>query len=130
MSNKQNKMTLDEFFLGKTVTPLERAADFDEGKDSFLFVGANWCGHSQLGAAHFSEACRDPQEVESPRTCYGIDLAKEGGRQLAKELGVPSSRGVPVAFKWNAEEGLWENIVTGRKLAGEYDELFREKEGL
>lgn len=128
MQEKKNKV-LDEFFTGRTVTPINDVKDVKTNDDYFLYVGSNWCGHSQLGTAHFAEAC----SVETPdgeeRHCYGLDLAKEGGVELAEKLGIPNARGVPALFKYNANEEKFENIATGRRMSHEYAEIIKNSEG-
>jgi hypothetical protein len=128
MSRNKNDKKLDDFFVGGSVKPLTEAADFDRGEDSFLYLGSNWCGHSQLGTAHFAEGCRAPK-AGNDRQCYGIDIGTGEGKELAKELEIPKTRGVPALFSWNSGEGKWKKLATGRLKSYQYKRAFEEQEG-
>ena len=125
---QDKKITLDDFFVGRSVTPINSKDDVKRNGEHYLYVGSNWCGHSQLGTAHFSEACQTDNLDGEPRECYGLDLAKDGGHELAQELGLPDVRGVPALFKYNGEK--YDLIASGRRMSHQYADLFNESEGL
>lgn len=122
------EITLDDFYLNGNVMPVEKVKDINRNRDHYMYVGSNWCTHSQLGTAHFSEACGVETEDGKRRLCYGLDLGKEGARELAKELDLPEFRGVPAMVKWNANNRKYEKVAVGRRMAQQVLDIFRKSE--
>lgn len=121
--------SLDEFYIGNTVKPVKNVDDVNFNTDHFVYAGSNWCGHSRLGTAHFAEACRLESEDGKQRDCYGIDLAKEGGQDLAVQMGIPMPKGVPALFRYDAKNKQYEKVVSGRRESHQYAKIFQEFEG-
>ena len=122
---EDDKITLDSFFPSDAVTPIQDISDIDMDEDFVVYAGSNWCGHSQLGTAHYAEACRATNLDGKKTTCLGLDLAKEGGRELAEEMGLPDIRGVPALLKWKAKEREFETVATGRRNVPQYLEILK-----
>ena len=130
--SEEKKVTLDDFFKSENVKPITNTSEIDRNHDHYLFVGANWCKYSQLGTGQFSEACGAKKEDGNKRVCYGLDLAKDGGRDISNDLNLPDFRGVPATVKWDAEKKKYEKIANGMVPTPQLDKIFNsvEKEGL
>jgi len=123
---EEEKITLDSYFPSKAVTPIKSIEDIDMNEDSYIYAGSNWCGHSQMGTAHYAEACRATNDDGNATTCYGLDLAKDGGREIASAMGLPDIRGVPALLKWDAKEKEFKTVATGRRNVPQYLEILKE----
>lgn len=130
MVNKMSeKIILDDFYPSGNVKPVKEANDINKEQDHYVYVGTNWCAHSQLGTAHFSEACGVEDKDGKNRLCYGLDLGKKGAREIAKELNLPEFKGVPAMVKWNSADQKYEKISVGRRMANQVLDIFKKNEG-
>lgn len=128
MSEEEKEFTLDELFIGRNVKTVSDKKDVNLDKDNILYVGANYCGHSQIGTSAYESACSVLKEDGSEVECYSLDVNKKGGREIAKGLNLPPVSGVPSLLKWSAKEKGWDIIARGRRSSPEYLQVL-ENEG-
>lgn len=124
----EEERSLDAFFLSGNVKPIKDAKDINQKEDFYMYVGSNWCPHSQLGTTHFSEACGVKKKDGSDRSCYGLDLGREEGGKIAEELKLPSFSGVPAMVKWDSKKKEFQKVATGRRMSPEVLDLFEKSE--
>lgn len=118
--SEEKEFTLDDLFIGRNVTTIDKKDDMNLGKDGVLFVGANYCGHSQIGASAYESACSVLKEEGRDLDCYSLDVNKKGGGDIAKGLKLPPVGGVPALLKWSANDEKWETIAKGRRTSPQY----------
>lgn len=126
-TDQAEQVALTDFLTKNTrIKPLTNVKDLKtlskENSPQFYFVGANWCGYSQLGAPHFDVACDREKEPQ----CHLIDGGTQEGQKILDKLGF-KVEGFPTLFVKDGDKTI---KVTGMRNVKQMQEIISKSKSV